>query len=129
MASSSSGGHGSGDENAETVLLKQNTKGALPASACQEPTCVVNHALQHKKVAHRPLQSSLRGPRRIGEGSRLPVMSSLHNVLGHLQFESRVRLQLPGGINSPPAIGYLVEVIGLAGLKPSLAVLPELPVA
>jgi len=65
MASNSS--HGSGDDNAETVVLKPGSQRAPSAAAGEEPTCVVNHGLQHRRVAHRPLQSSLRGPRRIGE--------------------------------------------------------------
>ena len=65
MASTSS--HGSADKTVETVTVKLDRSLLKEkATMSEEPTCVINPAHQQKKIVHRPLQSSFRGPRRIG---------------------------------------------------------------
>ena len=66
VASNSS--KGSVDETSEMVnssYLAKPTAVAPPAS--EDATCYVSNSVQHRKIVHRPLQSSMRGPRRIGE--------------------------------------------------------------
>ena len=65
MASTSS--HRSADKEVETVTVKLDRSLLKEkAAVSEEPTCVINPAQQQKKIVHRPLQSSFRGPRRIG---------------------------------------------------------------
>lgn len=65
MASNSS--KGSVEETAEIAHSSFSTKAAAAAGqAAEDATCFVSNSVQHRKIVHRPLQSSLRGPRRIG---------------------------------------------------------------
>lgn len=67
MSSSSNG-----SENTETRdLNRTKTTDALKTvfSGLGDTQAQVQKGLQHRKIAHRPLQSSLKGPRRIGTGT------------------------------------------------------------
>lgn len=68
----SSSGHGSGDENVDTLNLKSG-RAAPPQKPGDEPTCVISQSLQRKRIAHRPINSSARPLRRIGKSARAPL--------------------------------------------------------
>ena len=66
----SGSGNGSADEGAETFVLKDSYFGSRPIAAAAPNTndtvCLNPQSSQTKRLTHRPLQSALRGPRRIG---------------------------------------------------------------